>query len=192
MGGFPNRPGRDDFGATMEDALLVENPKQDISAFIFNLSFWQLAGLSRVSPRAVIAFTVDAVPAVDGVPFQALAWDPEALLPALVIVRTGVGIYQIPFAATYPDETGTQRATALIGGFATVLGISALEAKINMVNPNTAEVRVFDKITTVVSADADAVYSANEQALINELKTNVNAAGVPADAPSSTIFLALW
>lgn len=144
MPGFPARPGRDALGPTMKDALAVENPEHDIGADIFNLAFWQIGGLSRVSPRAVVAFSVDAGPAVDGVPFQALAWDSEGALSVLVITRTGLGIYAIPFAATYPDENGVQRPTNLFGGFAGNLSATPNIAKVIMTTPSAAEIRLFD------------------------------------------------
>ena len=53
MSGFPNRPGREGWGPTMEDERKVADPRQQFGADIANLMFWQAAGMTKTSPLVV-------------------------------------------------------------------------------------------------------------------------------------------
>jgi len=86
------------------------------SAANFNLSFWQLAGLGRVDPRAVLRCTVSGgvVTTVD----QLLAWDANGGLSPLAWTYKGVGFYEFAFAVQYPDERGINVNLVLTAGLA--------------------------------------------------------------------------
>jgi len=114
MGGFPTRANRAAFGPTREDVKPVTDPARENSAADFNLSFWQLAGLGRVSPRAVLRCTVagGVVTTVD----QLLAWDANAGLSPIAWTYRGVGVYSFTFASQYPDERPVNVALALTAG----------------------------------------------------------------------------
>ena len=144
MAGWPIRPSRASFGPTYENERAVKDPKKDIGAPIFNLDFWQLAGMGLVVPRAAIVFTVDAVPAVSAVPYQGLAWDPDSDIPVLAVARTGVGVYDIPFVASYPDENGQAQALALIAGGGFNMSPTPNIVKVHFPAPPAAQVLVFD------------------------------------------------
>jgi len=129
MGGFPNRPDRTDFGPTYEDERPVQDAKREIAASIFNMDFWQLAGLGKVAPKAVLVCTVSgAVTTTD----QMLAFDPNANLSTLTWTYNGVGDYDLAFSSQYPDELGNNVNLSLVGGIALATGSSPLVGSVDL------------------------------------------------------------
>ena len=114
MGGFPTRANRAAFGPTRQDFKPVTDPVRENGAADYNLAYWQLAGLGRVTPRAVLRCTVSGgvVTTAD----QLIAWDANAGLSPLTWTYRGVGFYEFAFAATYPNELGSNIATVLMAG----------------------------------------------------------------------------
>jgi hypothetical protein len=111
MAGFPTRANRTAFGPTLTEYKPVTDPTREIGAATFNLDFWQLAGVGRVAPRAVLRCTVagGVVTTAD----QLLAWDANAGLSPIVWTYHGVGAYEFAFAAQYHDERGINVALVL-------------------------------------------------------------------------------
>ena len=58
MAGFPTRINRESLGPALEDERPVRDPRREIGAQAFGLAWWQTAGLSRVSPQAVLTATL--------------------------------------------------------------------------------------------------------------------------------------
>jgi hypothetical protein len=125
MGGFPTRANRAAYGPTREDYKPVTDPIRQNSAADFNLAYWQLAGLGRVTPRAVLRCTVSggAVTTVD----QLLSWDADAGLSALTWTYQGVGAYEFAFSSQYPDELGSNVTLSLIAGVAAQIPTKATD-----------------------------------------------------------------
>lgn len=116
MGGFPTRANRAAFGPTLSEYKPVTDPTREIGAQTFNLDFWQLAGVGRVVPRAVLRCTVSGgvVTTAD----QLLAWDANAGLSPISWTYHGVGAYEFTFASQYPDERGVNVNLILTAGAA--------------------------------------------------------------------------
>lgn len=129
MGGFPNRPDRTDFGPTYEDERPVTDAKREIAASIFELLFWQLGGLGKIAPKAVLVCTVNgAVTTVE----QMLAFDPNADLSTLTWTYNGAGDYDLAFSSQYPDEGGTNRNLSLVGGIVLATGATPLVGSVEL------------------------------------------------------------
>jgi hypothetical protein len=138
MGGFPTRPNRSAYGPDYEDERPVENVKREIGAGIFNLSFWQIAGIGRVVPKAVLICSVD-----DGVITtlnQLLAFDPNGELSLLAWTYNSAGSYSLAFADKYPDELENDINTGLIGGLAQSMDGTPLLASVDMDSDHDANV----------------------------------------------------
>lgn len=116
MAGFPTRANRTAFGPTLTEYKPVTDPTREIGATTFNLDFWQLAGVGRVVPRAVLRCTVSGgvVTTAD----QLLAWDANAGLSPITWTYHGVGAYGFTFASQYPDERGINVNLAFTDGVA--------------------------------------------------------------------------
>lgn len=130
MGGFPNRPDRTDFGPTYEDERPVEDAKREISAGIFNMDFWQLAGVGKVSPKAVLICSVGGSAVTTDE--QMLAFDPNAALSTLAWTYNGAGDYDLAFSSQYPDELGNNVNLSLIAGIALAMGSSPLVGSVEL------------------------------------------------------------
>lgn len=104
--GFPNRPGRTDFGPPLVNVRPVTQPDRELGADPVNLAWWQAAGAGRTTPMAVIIYNGTA----NSLVHRALAFDPNEVLPpsAVTIVKNGTGDYTITFQASYADESGRQ------------------------------------------------------------------------------------
>lgn len=105
MSGFPNRPGRGNFGPTMRNARPVVDPSRELGANAINLAWWQLAGAGRVLPMALLILNTDGT-----LLHQALAFDPRAKLDPIPTARSSAGVYTVTFASSYADEGGIQRS----------------------------------------------------------------------------------
>jgi len=138
MGGFPTRPSRTSFGPDYEDERPVQDSKREVGAGIFNLGFWQLAGVGRVSPRVVL-FCAVAGSACTTVQ-QMLAFDPDGLLGLLTWTYNGAGSYSIAFASQYPDELGNDINVSLLGGIALSASSSPLVGSVEMTSAYEATV----------------------------------------------------
>jgi hypothetical protein len=130
MGGFPTRPNRVAFGPDYEDERAVQDTKREIGAGIFNLSFWQLAGIGRVIPKAVLFCAVAGSACTTTM--QLLSFDPNGMLGLLTWTYDGVGEYSIAFASQYPDELGNNVNLSLTGGIALATGATPLPGSVEM------------------------------------------------------------
>lgn len=126
MSGFPTRPNRPAFGPTYQDARRVDDPSKQMSAQVFNLGYWQLAGCGIVVPMGkALASGSLGVSVVTVV--QRFAFDPLGQLSPIVWTRTGVGVFTCQLAATYANELGAPITTALRAGMAWVADPVGLE-----------------------------------------------------------------
>ena len=153
MSGFPNRPKRTDLGPTYENERPVTNPKREIGFNIFNLDFWQLSGLGRVAPLAVLIADVSEPSPV--ITYQGLAFDPNNALGSISI-SYGQSFYDIQFAAEYPDENGELVTLDIKGGIAASLdpAVPALGTA-HIITGNNVEVhfvRVLDAVPVDVTS----------------------------------------
>jgi len=130
MSGFPNRPTRNDFGPTYENERPVQDPKREVGEDIYNLNFWQVAGLGLVAPKVIIVATVagSVVTTVN----QFLAFDPSRSLSALTWTYEGVGHYSFDFQSQYPDEVGNNVNLSLVAGGAFVQGSTPLMSSLDL------------------------------------------------------------
>ena len=156
MGGFPARPNRDAFGPTLEDEAPVENPKREIGADTFNLSWWQVAGLGKVVPKAWLKCTVAGAAITTN--SQGLAFDPEGALGVLTWVYVGVGSYTIEFASQYADEDGTLINLSLVAGSAHPMGTASEFGVVDLTSGYQAAVRFFDDTGAPVDPGEFVVY----------------------------------
>jgi len=118
MAGFPTRANRVAFGPTRQDYKPVTDPVRQNSAADFNLAYWQLAGIGRVAPRAVLRCTVAG--GVVTTAEQLIAWDSNGALSPLTWTYRGVGFYEFAFAAQYPNELGSNTSLVLMSGLASL------------------------------------------------------------------------
>ena len=132
MGGFPNRPDRTDYGPEYADERPVTDASREIAASIFNMDFWQLAGLGKIAPKAVLMCSVaGGVVTTDE---QMLAFDPNAALSTLTWTYVGVGDFDLDFSSQYPDELGNNVNLSLVGGIVLATGTSPLVGSVEMVS----------------------------------------------------------
>jgi hypothetical protein len=152
MAGFPTRPKRATFGPTYKDVAKVVNPETEVGASVYNLAFWQLAGISIVSPLALLF--VDASGTGATTTDQRIAWDPDAALALIAWTRNATGVYTATFAANYNDADGNAVPTALKAGAAWVTEAndkSAAYAK--MLSGTQVEVRTFNAAGAAADLD---------------------------------------
>lgn len=156
MAGFPARITRSALGPTLVNAYPVENPEQDVGAETLNPAFWQLAGLNRVSGKALLAAVWDGVSAFT-ITAQEEAWNPNGTQARPVLARTSAGVYTYTFASSYLDESGASIAPGLSGAIcrsAYVLSGYAdrtiAEAWIAPASPLIVQIRQWNSSGTVV------------------------------------------
>lgn len=142
MSGFPVRPNRTAFGGDYVDERPVEDTEKEISASIFNLSFWQLAGLGRVIPKAVLVCSVAG--GVVTTDYQLLVFDPNGSLSTLTWTYNGVGDYSLAFASQYPDENGTNQNLSLVGALAGVMDSTPVISSVDLTSGYEADVYFLD------------------------------------------------
>jgi hypothetical protein len=126
VSGFPNRPSLSSLGPTLVDTSPVRDPRKQVGADLMNLLRWQVAGLSAISPRAIILATVD--PSGGGsatTVAQRLAWDADGAVPLATWVYSAVGNYTWTLSAgSYPDKDGDTIALAWVLMVALPIGVS--------------------------------------------------------------------
>ena len=123
--GFPIRPSRSALGPDPENRRKTVNPKQEMDARIARLIFWQVSGAGLMVPMArifvpIVAGAVDANNVT-----HAEAWNPNQDQAPPTPTRTGLGVYQVQYAETYPDMDGDAQTTALEYGIPTPQGLGA-------------------------------------------------------------------
>jgi hypothetical protein len=155
MSGFPVRPARSAFGPDPENRRPVRNPKLEISADIFKLAFWQLAGMGLMVPQAWVYCTISGTTLT--LASHAESWDPNQALAVPGVTRTSQGLYAVAYPATVPDENGDQRAISLTWGIGCPQTSSSRFGIAERVDAQHFNVRVRD--------DAGAVQDANFAAL---------------------------
>lgn len=141
MSGYPKIPTRASFGPTYRDEKPVDDPETELGADVMNLAFWQVAGAGRTLPRAVLLITGATNPVVS---YQLLAFDPNGVLAALVVARSGLGDYSITFEATYTDEQGNAVAFAPKAAVPVVQGAAAGTAAVATVDGQDVDIEVRD------------------------------------------------
>lgn len=105
----PNIPTLADFGPTLVNADVVEDPQTDLDATTVNALRVQAAAMALVAPKAVLYFTVSG-----GV--TTLVWyrsqygDDVTKWPTLV--RTDVGRFSLTWAASYSNLEDTPQDVA--------------------------------------------------------------------------------
>lgn len=110
--GFPIRPTRSSFGPTPVDRYPVRDPARELAADVGDLMMWQIAGLGVVAPVAWALVELAIGPTVSLIA-SAEAWDSAgASLPT--VSRSGVGAYQVSYAATVTDKDGDSQTTNLL------------------------------------------------------------------------------
>ena len=116
MPGFPNRTSRSSFGPALVDTWPVTDPRKAIAAASFMLAWWQLAGAALVVPKAVLGVTMSGTQPITD--YQALAFDPDGLLPKLTWTRSAAGVYTYSFPQSeYPDEQNNPVTLTFAGGY---------------------------------------------------------------------------
>lgn len=98
--------------------MRVTDPTKQIGATTFNLDFWQLAGMNRVSPLVTLTIADDGS-RMSG----AEVWnDQDDPAKRVTITHVGTGVYQINAAATYPDENGVEQDVEFHGALISAIG----------------------------------------------------------------------
>ncbi len=111
---FPARVTREALGPEFVNARPVKDPRRDLSADTFNTVCSTVAGLAATGFKAAVLFRGDASGAE--LLEHREAWDPDRVGDkGPSVTREGLGIYRIAFEATYPDQNGIKRSTALWG-----------------------------------------------------------------------------
>lgn len=107
MSGFPIRPTRDAFGPKPENRRPVRDPRKEMDGpTVADLLFWQVSGMGVLSPVAMIYVPVVAAAVDTPNVAHAEAWNPDAGETPPTPSRTSIGLYQIQYAAAYPDKDG--------------------------------------------------------------------------------------
>jgi hypothetical protein len=152
MSGFPVRPSRTAFGPKPVNRYPVVNPAQQMDGpTIGDLLFWQVSGLGQTGALAW-AFIAVAAGAID-VPnvVTAEAWNPNKDQTAPTITRTGLGIYRVQYAATYPDKDAVAQNTPLTFGLPIPQGLGAtgheMFATVTKVDVRTFDVKTWRRDT---------------------------------------------
>ena len=105
MAGFPRIPTRAAFGPTFENVRPVRDPRTELDAATMNLLAWQTAGASQTVPLALLVLIPNPPDVGIGLHFEAWATAQDGAPP--VVQRFGLGLYQVTYPATAPDENGT-------------------------------------------------------------------------------------
>ena len=156
MPGYPNRIARSSLGPNVIDTWPVKDPRKAIAAQIHNLQFWQMAGAQLCVPRGVVGATVSGSTVTTD--FQALAWDPEGALPALLWTYDAAGDFGFDFpSTTYPDEAGNAVPLVIPFGVAharALDGSNLVLGQVIMSGPKTGSVRLRD-VEGAADSDVD-------------------------------------
>jgi hypothetical protein len=124
MSGFPTRPDRNAFGATMVNSGAVRDPSRHLDASVWNLMAWQVAGLGLLAPRAMLYFNAAAFSAIVA---RAEAWNPKregsGAYADPEITVNGAGNYTVAWPSSIPDELGN--ALSLAFSFAQAFPVNA-------------------------------------------------------------------
>lgn len=139
MAGFPTRISRALFGPKRQDLYKAKDEKNFISAWFFELLFWQVSGLNQSAPLA--SGLIDNGGALLA---HEESWAPDGGT-APGIAHPATGHFQLTYAGTYTDEEDQDVPVALTRarGFAqsssarTVSGIAAA---------NVVDIYVFDEV----------------------------------------------
>lgn len=105
----PNIPTLSDFGPTLVNADVVEDPQTDLDATTVNALRVQAAAMALVAPKAVLYFTVSGGVATL-VWYRSQYGDDVSKWPTLV--RTEVGWFSITWAASYSNLEDTPQDVA--------------------------------------------------------------------------------
>ena len=156
MPGYPNKIARASLGPTVVDTWPVKDPRKAIPATTHNLQFWQVAGAQMGAARGIIGATVSGTTVTTD--YQALAWDADGSLPALLWSYDAAGDFSFDFpSATYPDEAGNAVPLVIPFGFAlarALNGSNLVTGQLIMTAPKAGRVRLRD-IEGTADADVD-------------------------------------
>lgn len=139
MPGWPNRISRASLGPTLEDTWPVTDERKEIPARTFNLKHWQIAGGLLAAARAAIIADGSSGASIT-TQFQAIAWDPDGLLPKLAWTRISLGVFEFEFPQTqYPDESGNLVTLAIPGGAAFPIELNGSNMAVGQVVMSTGK-----------------------------------------------------
>jgi hypothetical protein len=150
MSGLPLRPDRDSFGPTYLDSTAVRDPQKNLSAGVFNLLTWQVAGIGLLSPRVLLWFTANTSPDVIG---RAEAWNPHRLTTGVyadpTLTKSGTGDYLVEYPTPIPDADDVDQAIAFSYAMAVVVNsdpsvLKSARAAPVLANPYRVRVCVFN------------------------------------------------
>jgi hypothetical protein len=164
MGGFPNRPDLATFGPDVVNTGIVKDPSRQLSAEIFNLLKYQVAGLGLTAFRAMLRFTCAVSPVPSA---RAEVWNPRGLTsdpfgdPS--ITRIGAGEYNVVYPSPVLDQLEASVALSFTHGLGMVSMPSSTTLRHVTVNPLTGEsagmkVCVFNAAGTRVDGDTVVIF----------------------------------
>lgn len=142
----------DDYGGEKQDYSPPEDVTTDRSAAEINPAFADVAAMTRMIPRAYVAFTADGGgPACTIVDSDAVWGNATAVLP--VLTYNGDGDYTVEWPSTIVDELGNTVSVNLRRGMAQtedlgfvgqVIRVSATEMRVMVYNANTGYMAAWD------------------------------------------------
>lgn len=123
------------------------NPRTDLTAENICRLAADLAAIARTAPLARLAYTCnDAAPAAPTITSSGSMWaqDPTP-------TRNGNGDVTFTWAASYTDPYGVSGNVNIIGAKATLVGTTASEIPVELVDAHTVRVRAFDTAGAAIS-----------------------------------------
>lgn len=151
MSGFPSRPPRDAFGSLRytDDGIELD-PDRTLSARVLQLLAWQVAGLGMTADLAWALVEADgsllAHGAVWNQPRKDGAGTVFAPPPAPSVAHPSLGVYELAWPTTVPNENGEALAVGFLLGEVTVQGPDRSISTIVVAGP-TAIVTVYDLLS---------------------------------------------
>jgi hypothetical protein len=112
VAGFPVRPSRAAFGPKPIDRFPVRDPARYGAANLFDLLYWQVAGLGVAGHVGFVTLTSDGTNL--SIVSSGEAWDPDGGSQP-TYSRSAAGTYAIQYAASYLDKDGNTVTTNLLG-----------------------------------------------------------------------------
>jgi hypothetical protein len=157
MSSFPNRLIRSQLGPKLVDNYPVENPKSELGAATFNPSFWSVAGMTGILPRAALVARWNG--SSFDISHQREAWNAENDQAHPSLARFGTGQYTYTFAATYLDEDGVAVPTVLVAARVAAVVASAGGPMRGSAWPNSGNALQIDiDLRDLASANRDGAF----------------------------------
>jgi hypothetical protein len=150
MPGFPTRTGRSGYGPDPINRRPVTDPRKELDGeTIGRLLFWQVGAVGMCLPSAWATFQVNGTALL-------LVSHAEAFQPrggsGPTLERLSDGVWNFSYAATYPDETGTQQPLVLSAGLPFAMGPTYLHGQVTInADHHSGVIRFWD--TSIAGAD---------------------------------------